>query len=532
VYKVTLINDGVETIIHHHFFNELKLELGQIKEQINVASGFTFSILPNNPGYNQIYPLKTLIKIENMQENKVVFEGRILRPTESMSSSGIFGKAFICESELGYLNDSSQRHGEYHDITVRDFLQVIIDNHNADVADDPIDKTFKVGIVDVDSSTGTLYRYLGYGKTFDEIEDKLIDRLGGELRVRKENGVRYLDYLWSIGERKSTEIRLAKNLNSISKEVDPSSVITRLIPLGERIESDDEDATDASQARLTIESINDGKDYIIDHAMEELLGTVIVKSKSWDDITQPSILKTRGEQHLQENNRIKEQHQISALDLSIIGKDPDAFEVGNWHPVINPVMDIDDNLRIVGKTTDIINPENNDLTIGDQFKKASDYQREANKSQRKVVELENTVERQSKRLSTIQQELDNVDDILDQINEAIGDADIPALETAIGNLNEAVSDLTDAVDAIPDYDPATETTDGLMSADDKAKLNLITLLENINLDEVREKLKLITLTDDIDLDELKEKLDLITVTEDVDLDDLKQRVEALENEEN
>src|SRR5699024_8952835 len=125
----------------------------------------------------------------------------------------------------GFLNHSRQRHGEYHDITVKGFLQVIIDNHNRDVADDPIDKTFELGIVEVDSSTGTLYRYLGYENTFETIKDKLLDRLGGELRVRKEDGVRYLDYIKSIGERKSTEIRLAKNLKSISKEVDPSSVI-------------------------------------------------------------------------------------------------------------------------------------------------------------------------------------------------------------------------------------------------------------------------------------------------------------------
>src|SRR5699024_7210110 len=137
---------------------------------INTADGFVFSILPFNKGYSQLYPLKTLIKIKNTLKNEYEFEGRILRPTENMEESGLFSKSYVCESELVYLNDSIQRHGEFHDITVRDFLQVIVDNHNADVADDPIDKTFEVGKVDVDSSTGTLYRYLGYEKTFDAID--------------------------------------------------------------------------------------------------------------------------------------------------------------------------------------------------------------------------------------------------------------------------------------------------------------------------------------------------------------------------
>src|SRR5690606_13460260 len=123
-----------------------------------------------------------------------------------------------------------------------------------------------------------LYRYLGYENTFDTIMDKLIDRLGGVLRVRKENEVRYLDYLSQEKIVKPTEIRLAKNLKSITQEIDPSEAITRLIPLGTRIESEDDEATDASQARLTIAEVNNGIDFLVDEEMEQALGTVVVKS--------------------------------------------------------------------------------------------------------------------------------------------------------------------------------------------------------------------------------------------------------------
>src|SRR5690625_320694 len=177
MYKIKISNNGNETVIHSPFFNDTKLIAGQVKQGINVADGFAFAILPNNPAYNLIKPLTTLIYVDNTQTGKRTFDGRVLMPTDDMTNSGAFTKTFVCESELGYLNDSRQRHGEYHDITIRDFLQVIIDNHNADVADDEIDKQFEVGIVEVDSSTSTLYRYLGYESTFDTIEDKLIERL-------------------------------------------------------------------------------------------------------------------------------------------------------------------------------------------------------------------------------------------------------------------------------------------------------------------------------------------------------------------
>lgn len=517
MYKVTLINDSEETVIHHPDFNHLKVQSGQILERVNVAGSFSFTVLPFNPGYNSIRPLRTLVKVQNLLTNKLEFEGRILMPTETMDEAGKFAKAFICESELGYLNDSCQRHGEYHDITIRQFLEIMIENHNNDIAHDAIDKTFTVGEVTVTNSTDNLYRYLGYDNTLDSIFDNLVNRLGGELYVRKENGVRYLDYLVEKGELKSTEIKLEKNLKSIQKEVDPSDVITRLIPLGERIESEDSDATDASQARLTIESVNDGIDFIEDEQAKALF-SVVTKSQSWDDITQPATLKTRGQQFLQENNRIKIKHVISALDLALIGLATDSFEVGNYHPVINSVMNINDHLRIVEKTTNIINPNESSITAGDLFKTTSQYQHEANKAQQDVVELERRISRQSQSISALKTELKTVDDAVQQVKFELEDGDLPALEDAIYNLNTAVDNLIDAIDEIPVYNPATQTEDGLMSAADKTKLDG---LKNYTVASETED-GLLSAAD-------KQKINLINVLQQIDLDDLLARVEALEN---
>lgn len=510
MYKVTLINDGVEIVIHHPAFNDLKVQSGQIKQGINVADSFSFTILPNNPGYNLIRPLKTLITVENLKTGKIEFDGRILMPTESMSESGAFAKSFVCESELGYLNDSCQRHGEYHNMTVKEFLEVIIANHNADIAHDDIDKTFKVGIVTVTDSNDSLYRYLGYENTFDTIDDKLISRLGGELRVRKENGVRYLDYLVEEKVVKPVEIRLAKNLKSITKEVDPGDIITRLIPLGERIKSEDESATDASQARLTIASVNGGKDYIEDEEAKAVFG-VITNSKAWDDITQPNILKTRGEQFLRENNRVKIKYTLTALDLFLIGLDTDSFEVGYYYPVVNPVMGINENLRVIGKTIDITKPTQNDLTVGDIFKKASQYQSDTNKSAQKVVDLQNTVSRQSQTIAALKTELTAVNEEVQEVQQTLTENDIPALEQAVADLQTAIQNLNNAIGQIPTYGLATPTQDGLMAALDKAKLNLITITQAINLND------------------LKAKLDLLSVTQQIDLDQLYQDVQDLKN---
>lgn len=515
MYRVTIINDGLETVIHSEIKSRDTPTLydGVIKTAINKIDTFNFTILPNNPGYDLIRPLRTLVEVLNTKTGKLEFEGRVLMPVETMDKQGLFSKSFVCESELGYLNDSCQRHGEYHDISVREFLEIIIENHNRDVAGDPIDKTFVVGEVTVSTSTGRLYRYLGYEPTFETIKDKLLDRLGGELRIRKENGVRYLDYIESFGEVKNTEIRLAKNLLSIEKEVDATEIITRLVPLGTRIGSEDEDAVDASQARLTIAEVNDGKDYLVDEEAEEAVGTIVVKSHVWDDVTTPTTLKRRGEGFLRENNRAKVKHVITFLDLFLIDLDPDSIDLGNWYPVKNPVMNIDEVLRVVEKNINVVSPEDGSISVGDLFKTMSEYQSEANKSTQKIVDLESTINYQAQIIRTLRNELTAVDEAVVVVEKAIEEMDIDSLNEAIEALEIAIQNLQQAIAQIPTYEPATHEQDGLMSALDKQKLDKIAVLQNINLDE------------------LKEKLDLITVIEPIDLDDLKARVEALENAE-
>src|SRR5690625_7998268 len=176
-----------------------------------------------------------------------------------MDESGLHIYSYECEGELGYLHDSQQRHLEYRG-TPKDLFITLLNYHNQQVEDY---KKFYPGQFEVTTSTDNIYIYLSAEKTtFEEIDDKILTRVGGELRIRKENGKRYLDVLERVGADKQTEIRVAKNLKTISQNVDPTEIITRLTPLGERIESEDEEATDASEARLTIEDVNGGIPYI------------------------------------------------------------------------------------------------------------------------------------------------------------------------------------------------------------------------------------------------------------------------------
>ncbi|TKJ05357.1 lysin [Bacillus cereus] len=457
MYKVTIINENKQTVIHDPFFNPIKVQTGVIKSGINVASGFTFSLLPNNPGYKLIRPLRTLVKVYNLRTQQLEFDGRILSPTEGMDSSGKITKIYRCESELGYLNDSIQRYGEYHNMGVKRFLELMLQNHNRDVDGDDINKIFKIGNVEI---TGNLYRYLGYEHTLDTIFDKLIERLGGEIRVRKERGVRYLDYAQEFGEIKETPIELSKNLKSIKREVDPSAIITRLVPLGQAVESEDETATAASPDRLTIRSVNNGIEYIEDEIAKSIWGN-LTKNQIWDDITLASNLKSAGERFLKENNRIKIQYVITALDLSLIASDVDSFEIGNYHPVINPIMGINEYLRIVEKTIDIINPNENSLKVGDVFKTSSQYQAEMTRSQRNVVtDIQGRVLQQSSKIGSLSS-------TVSVIKEEIGNADLQGIIKELKNMELAINKIQEDLENIPTEESISKIKESIENVDER-----------------------------------------------------------------
>ncbi|MBT2601429.1 MULTISPECIES: phage tail spike protein [unclassified Oceanobacillus] len=491
MYEVTIINEGQETVIHSPYVNNTKLTNGQIKQQINKIDSFDLEFTLNNPAYGKMKPFQTYINVLNMLTNKYEFEGRVLAPSDSMSDSGMFANAYKCEGELSYLHDSQQKHVEYRG-TPRQLLQQILEYHNQQV--EPY-KHFQIGEVTITNSTDNLYVYLSAeNDTYDTIFDKLIDRIGGELQIRKDNDIRYLDLLEKVGIDSNTEIRIAKNLRSITRDRNPTEIITRLTPLGTRIESEDEEATDASEARLTIEEVNNGIPYI---DAPELIAEFGIQggSQTWDDVTIASNLLNIGRNWLRDQKTSYTKYDVNVVDLSIIGQDDDSFSTGNSYPVYNPIMGIDERLRVIGKSININAPEADSLTIGDKFRTLEEYQAEAQKSARKVQDLENTVESQSRRIATIQNEFSTVENNMENLQQIIENADIPGLEGAISSLEQSISDLNEALDSIPIYEPATSTQDGLMSASDKSKLDRIRAQNNINLD-------LITITQAINLDQL------------------------------
>lgn len=516
MYQVKIYDgpdDQQGLVIHSHNFGGQKLLSGVIKDEINKIDTFNFSFDDFNRANGLLKPLMTFIKVLDTLKNEYAFEGRILKPRHEMNSDGAVSHSWVSEGELGYLHDSVQQHYEFRG-TVYEAAKLIVDYHNSQVYPH---QQFTLGNVEVTNNTDNLYFYLSAEQdTFDALKEKILDSVGGELQIRKENGVRYLDILQQIGEEKETDIMLSKNLISMSIDVDPTEIISRFTPLGTRIESEDEDATDASQARLTIKGVNNGIPYIDRPDLIAVYG-IQGGSKTWDDITQESNLLSTGTNFINNQKLVLNQYQVNAYDLSVIGLDIDNFKKGNTHKLINPVMNVDEKLRIIGTTKDIINVEESGITIGDKFKSSYAYQSEANRAALRVGELQSELNSVNRKVN---EQVRNINERIVTINETLTDSDLPALTQAIKDLNDAIVDLNLVVEAIPSYGLATPSQSGLMPMNDKQKVDYLTVSSPTNLNTMLNKLNLITISENIDLDDVL-----------VQLGDLKDRVEQLEAEE-
>lgn len=444
MFIVTLVNNGIETEIHGSIE---KLRSGNVVKGINAIDTFSFSMLPNNAGFNLINDFITLVKVYNTNKDRYEFYGRVLYSDTSMDESGLITKDVTCESYFGFFCDTQQTIVGEKNWTVRELVEYIINSHNEQIEDY---KKFTIGEVTVTDPNDNVYIGIQYVNTWDTIKEKLLDKLGGEIRFRVENGVNYFDYLTQIGKESETKITISRNMKSIKQEKDPSAYITRLIPLGMRMGESDE--------RLTIAEVNNGVKYIDDTEAIALYG-IHVGYVEWDDVTEAKNLLTKGQNWLKENNKLQVKYSITALDLSLLGLDIDDFDVCNYHAIENPLLDIDDVARIVKKNLDVCEETKSTIEVGDSFKSFSDIQiSQAQESKKVYSEIKKTTEKIELKVE------DEINETLSQVEVSQKEivAKVEANEKSIGELkidNESIK--TKVEDAEGNISEIEQTVDGI-----------------------------------------------------------------------
>lgn len=389
--------------IHHATAFGNKLSKGEIKQILNGLDLFVCSLSLNNAGYRKVEPIKNMIIVKNTLTNSVVFEGRVREVVNTMSN---MNETLHCESLLAYLYDSYQIYRGMGNDPVEVYFRLIIEQHNRTVE---AHKRFKVGLVTVVNSTDNVYRGINYTSTMDLIKDKLINRLGGYLRYRRVNGELVIDYLKEIGEVSETPLQLSKNLVNATKNLKSDELVTRIVPVGAEIETEDEPESspnvDITRPRVTIGDVNGGVLHLDDSELIKRFG-VISKVVDWNDVNIPSILKQKGQNFLDNQRVFLTTWNIDAIELGLIDKRFEEFVIGNSYPIINPYLSSVETLQVIERSIDINNPQKSNLTIGNGAKTLSQYQLESRETEKTLEDLKYMYSSSERKLRLLKDQYD------------------------------------------------------------------------------------------------------------------------------
>ena len=346
MYQVSIFNNGVETVVHYPSANQDDPHLNKLplKEGLSVVDSLPFSLYPVNQGYDKVFELSTKVKIIDLRDDTIRFTGRILNIDEKMDNDGKIYKDISCEGALSYLNDTKQRGSSYYADTVSGFLNQILSNHNSKVE---AGKQIFVGNVDV---AGNVIHSCNYKTTLAEILE-VRETNGGNIRIRETNGLLYMDWLRSF-DNSLVEVSLGVNMKDMIISKDITTLGSRIVPLGAN--------------NLTIESVNNGYDYIEEANAKALYG-VIEKTVEYKDITDPTILKNTCIADLPKHTQAFYVLKSNALDLSFIsGIKANQFILGKKLNLINQYFGVNDIYSIVAMDLDLLAPYNPTLTIANR----------------------------------------------------------------------------------------------------------------------------------------------------------------------
>lgn len=342
-------------VLHDIRDEEYMLLEPKISLELNKTGNFDFSILPRHPNEGIINKLKS--KISVYEDSELLFEGRSLTDEIDFQRTG----QIACEGELAFLLDSIQRAHTYGSESPEvhkadnniDIFKALIAEHNSQVG---AEKQFTVGVIDIDSVPITKLA-TNYETTWDFINTNFIGKYAGYLRVRHENGVRYLDYVKQYGKVSNQVIRFGENLLDLKKYTKAENIKTAIIPLG-------------ANGQTKITNINGGKDYVYNQDAVDLYGWIFEKV-DFPDVVDAQTLLVKAQEYLKTCVNLAITIELTAVDLHMIDVDINAIRLGDLvpcvsqqHGLLSTMGDVSTYYLVSKYEIDLENPANNKIVLG------------------------------------------------------------------------------------------------------------------------------------------------------------------------
>lgn len=358
MYRITLGNDT----IYDPRLPECFVENPVLHQKANKVGTLSFRVYPTHAQYGQFVKLASIASVYKAGQTQPMWRGRVL------STNMRTDKSMVIEFEdlLSYLLDSVLRPFNFSG-SVREFLEFVLTQHNEQVT---AAQRILLGTVTVTDPNNYIHRSsVDYLSSWEVIESRLIKLLGGYLRLRHESTGMYLDYLEGTQADLPTALEVieyGENLSELTEEISADSTYTACIPLGAKIKLED-DTGEEIERRLTVESVNNGMDYIVNAEAFAKYGWICapVKETTWDDVTVAANLLTKARAFLDNQGvKLKNTLTLKAID--------DGFEFLDNVRVQSTPHNISKMYLLTEKKTPLADPKGATITLGSSELSLSD----------------------------------------------------------------------------------------------------------------------------------------------------------------
>lgn len=380
--------------------------------KVNAIEDLTITVNKESGLYNRGEPFKTHVNVYNLgNSNELVFRGRLIKVSRKMTSNGEFVQELVFESVIGYLLDTIAFPGmpEFDKpLTIKEFLAAITGFHNtAKGVDNKAEKISfgnNMGAIDnsLETDEGGKHKYeFDYKNCWDTIKEQLIDRLGGYFTIQVRPVPDEKRYVIVMGYSKmieadhpNSEIKIGLNMQSAGVSVDPTKVVTRLIPLGATIDDKSE-----TKQRYMLWS---GKDnyrfedgFVKSDELEKTFG-IIYGTQVWEQVKDPNELRRLGQEWLARQIIVVNNWEIETFETDVI-----TYYPGHRYQFVNNELAVSQLLRVVEKEVDITSPNNITLKIENTQSTLTEYQLEGLRMQGKVRELQTQSAKDQRRIDAL-----------------------------------------------------------------------------------------------------------------------------------
>lgn len=350
MYNVTIENGDRNFIVINGKRSKNRITGSYTKEK-NMVPSFTFTIYPDNEGYDKITVRKTNVRINDSVTGEQKFGGRVLLIELHMDNNGAFYKTVTCEGWLGLFNDSINYlyDGNMDGSNQSQIVNQLVSYHNSQVEEEKQIQFSMFSSNNIIENYEPSYERTTLGALTDE---QLTENLSYEVIETFDHQKiphKYLECHADGISASDTEIKLGLNMQSLSVINNFDELCTVCLPL--------------TSEGLPMGTI--GKDTVTveDSAAISNYGR-IVKAHKFESIKKTTKLENAAKKWLARNCKIVQTISVNAIDLSGLRLSPEEFDINKSYYVECQPLNVSERLELTKITRDVNDEWNVQLTFG------------------------------------------------------------------------------------------------------------------------------------------------------------------------